>query len=107
MDMTSKTPPMLTDNYPAPGTRLGQGWAALWAELAKASRRVDPYLDGRELAEELAPAHDLNPSTLVALLSRMAKGGILEREGRPVQTGRGSRNRTHYRIPAKADALAA
>ena len=47
----------------------------------------------------MAPKHDLAPATLVALLSRAAKAGILEKDHRPVQSKRGTRSRTFYRIP--------
>lgn len=99
--MVTNTAPDLTPGYPSNGAKLGPAWNALWAELAKANRRKDPYLDGRELADLIAPDYGLNPSTLVALLSRAALANLLLREGRAVQTARGNRTRTHYAIPSK------
>ncbi len=101
--MVTKTAPDLTPGYPSNGAKLGPAWSALWAELSKANRRKDTFLDGRVLADEVAPDYGLDPSTLVALLSRAAKAGLLTREGRSVQTGRGKRVRTHYSI-CKTDA---
>lgn len=101
----TNTAPDLIPGYPSKGRKVGPAWNELWAEL----QRADDFQDGRVLAERIAPKHDLEPSTLVALLSRMAKGGILDRESRPVQirlnvAGGGehqsSRRRTHYRIAA-------
>jgi hypothetical protein len=95
----TNTAPDLSPGYPSRGTKLGPAWNDLWAALSKAKRRKDAYLDGRELAGEIAQTYDLNPATLIALMSRMAKGGHLDREQRPVQTNGKTRNRTHYRIP--------
>jgi hypothetical protein len=80
--------------YPSKGRKLGPAWQEIWDRLRMAS----DALDGRVLADEVAPRHDLSPSTLVALLSRAAKSGLLTREPRFVTTGRGQRARTFYRI---------
>ncbi len=87
-----------TPGYPGKGKRLGPAWRELWGRLA-----ADPstYQDGPELCREIAPAHRLASSTLVAVLSRAAAAGLLEREYRRVETGgRGPRTRAHYRIKA-------
>lgn len=96
--MATKTAPDLTPGYPSDGKKLGPAWTALWAELTKAHRRKDTFMEGRALADEVAPDYGLEPATLVALLSRAAKAGLLVREPRPVVSGRGVRNRTHYAI---------
>ena len=104
--MTAEAPD-LTPGYPSKGARLGPAWKDAWAEL---SRATEP-LDGWELAMRIAPAYDMEPLSIVQLLSRMAKGGILEREQRMVETTisrtqggnvttrTGQRARSHYRIP--------
>lgn len=92
------TAPMITKNYPGPEYPVGKAWAAMWAELAKASRRKDPYLEGRDLAGQVAPDFGLEPVTMTAVLSRAAKRGLLVTETRPVPGERGVRNRAHYRI---------
>jgi hypothetical protein len=94
MDMTTKTVPDITPGYPSNGAKLGPAWSAIWRALA----RADDALDGRELAAKVAPKYELAPATLVALISRAAKAGLLDREPRPVITGRGTRTRTFYRI---------
>lgn len=99
--MTNLTAPDLTPGYPSNGTKLGPAWRALWAELDKASRTPDPFLDGRDLADNVAPDYGLAPATLVALLSRAAKAGLLNKTSRPVESARGYRMRTHYKVPAK------
>jgi hypothetical protein len=81
--------------YPTKGAKLGPAWSAIWRKLSKA----EDFLDGRELADQVAAKYDLAPATLVALLSRAAKAGVLDKELRPVQTTRGTRDRTFYRIP--------
>lgn len=98
--MTNLTAPDLTPGYPSNGAKLGPAWRAVWTELDKASRTQDPFLDGRELADTVAPDYGLAPATLVALLSRAAKAGLLNKESRSVVSARGNRNRTHYRVPA-------
>lgn len=98
--MTNTTAPDLTPGYPSKGKKLGPAWRRLWAELDKASMGPDPFLDGRVLADEVAPDYGLSSNTLVALLSRAAKAGLLNKEARPVESARGNRNRTHYRVPA-------
>jgi hypothetical protein len=85
--------------YPTKGKKLGPAWRDLWKRLDKALEAGDGFLDGRELADKVAPKHDLAPGTLVALLSRAAKAGILAKTHKPVTTGRGRRDRTFYRIP--------
>ena len=81
--------------YPSKGKKLGPAWEAIWRRL---SRTPGEFLDGRELATKVAERHDLSPNTLVAVLSRAAAAGLLDKEGRSVQTGRGPRTRTFYRI---------
>jgi hypothetical protein len=96
--MTTLTAPDLTPGYPSKGPKLGPAWNALYRALA----RGEDFQDGRVLAHKIAPKHDLDPATLVALLSRAAKAGILDKEPRPVMTQRGFRSRTHYRVHADA-----
>jgi hypothetical protein len=86
--------------YPTGGAKLGPAWRDIWNRLSRAQTREDKFLDGRELADTVAIKHDLAPATLVALLSRAAKAGVLDKELRPVTSTRGLRNRTFYRIPA-------
>jgi hypothetical protein len=101
MVLTLKAPD-LTPGYPSKGPKLGPAWSAVWAELAKAARRKDPYVDGRVLAESLAAEFELDPATLVGMLSRFAKAGILDRQPRKVTVQilhrSGKRTRTFYRI---------
>lgn len=97
--MTTKTAPDITPGYPSNGAKLGPAWASIWRTLS----RADDALDGRLLAEKHAKANDLAPATLVALISRAAKAGLLTREPRPVTTGRGQRTRTFYRINENRD----
>lgn len=87
--------------YPSKGKRLGPAWDAIWRALERSP--VTP-LDGKELADKVAAKTELAPATLVALLSRAAAAGILTKEGREVQTGRGPRTRMFYRIARPADA---
>jgi len=97
--MENATAPDLSPGYPSNGAKLGPAWRATWDQLDKASRTQDPFLDGRDLAAEVAPDYGLAPATLVALLSRAAKAGLLNKEIRPVESTRGHRNRTFYRVP--------
>lgn len=98
MNMTTEAPD-LKPGYPSRGSKLGPAWNALWAELQAASQKPDPFMDGIELAGRVAPDYGLAPSTLIALLTRMATGGILARDSRPVMSGRGARQRTFYGAP--------
>ena len=91
---TTQEAPNISGDYPGNGKKIGPAWRAVWAELGQA----DDYLDGRELAVKYAAPNGLMPSTLVALISRAAQAGLLERELRPVTSGRGPRNRSFYRI---------
>lgn len=88
--------PDIKPGYPSKGKRLGPAWRDLWSALADSG----DYQDGRALATPIAIRHDLAPATLVAVLSRAALAGLLEKEGRNVISGRGNRKRTHYRIKA-------
>lgn len=83
--------------YPATTGPLGKAWAEIWNALEDAP----DHLDGRALADKVAPKYGLVPATLVAVLSRAAHVGLLEKEARNVSSGeRGMRKRTHYRIKA-------
>lgn len=82
--------------YPTKGKRLGPAWEAIWRDL---SRAAPEFLDGKVLAEKVASKTELSPATLVALLGRAEKAGVLTKEGRPVHTGkRGLRVRMFYTI---------
>lgn len=94
--METKTAPDLSPGYPSQGTKIGPAWADAWARLTE-----DPsaWLDGQALWREVAKAHGLSPETVRGLLFRMATPrGPLERDSRQVLTGKGRRNRTHFRI---------
>jgi len=111
MNMTMKAPdfpggrPGQDSGYPSKGTSIGPAWQDLWDRIRASHGK---YVNGRDLAAEVAPLHDLQPSTLVSLLSRAAKAGILEREQRPVKVPlldrEGTRSQTFYRIKVDRDA---
>lgn len=101
--MTTTLAPDLTPGYPSKGPKLGPAWNAVWAELVRAHKRKnDTYVDGRVLAGKFAPDYGLAPATLVALLSRAALAGLIERDARvvTVDTTRGTskKTRNHYSI---------
>jgi hypothetical protein len=95
--METTTAPDLSPGYPSKGPRLGPAWSAVWAEL---SRTPGEWRDGHALWGDIAPRYQLSTETLRALMFRMAKGGLLESESRQVQTARGRRSHTHFRINA-------
>jgi len=88
--------PNYPTGYPNPSRKLGQAWAAVWAELSAAT----DWMDGVELADRTAVAAGLKPVTMISLMTRAAAAGVLDRTLVKVETGRGPRVRTHYRIPA-------
>lgn len=96
--------------YPSKGRKLGPAWQQIWNTLS-----LDPalFMDGKMLAETVAPVHDLVPATLVALMSRAARAGLLDKETRDVKVQvilamrnsdkvakviNGTRSRVFYRI---------
>ncbi len=94
--MTNTLAPDITPGYPSKGAKLGPAWSLIWSRLRD---RPDEFLDGRVLAAEVAADQGLAESTLVALISRAAQAGLLDRDPRPVRSeNRGMRTRTHYRI---------
>lgn len=108
--MKTTEAPDLTPGYPSKGPRLGPVWKDVWAELLASP---EEWKDAWAVAARLAPKHDLEPLSIVQLMSRMATGKILEREKRPVTTSitrvqkgtsttrEGKRLRSHYRINAE------
>lgn len=108
--MITSEAPDLTPGYPSKGPRLGPVWKDVWAELQASP---DEWKDAWAVADRLAPRYDLEPLSIVQLMSRMATGGILLREKRPVETTitrtqngnvttrPGMRLRSHYRINAE------
>lgn len=90
---TATTAPDLTPGYPSKGRKLGPAWVDIWRALSTSEN----HMDGRELAEVVAPSYGLAPATLVALMSRAAKAGLLTTEKHTVTGTRGNRVRTHYR----------
>jgi hypothetical protein len=105
--------PDFNPGYPSKGALLGPAWQHVWTEL---QRDPEAWRDGRELAQAAAEAVGAQPATVVALISRAAYAGLLDREGRPVEVDirtkdeagqvtairQGKRNRTFYRIAADA-----
>jgi hypothetical protein len=101
LGMELTTAPDLTPGYPSKGARLGPAWAAVWAELRKSPGE---WRDGHALWMDVAPRFQLSTETLRALMFRMAtEAGHLESESRQVQTARGKRNHTHFRIKVQED----
>jgi len=99
--METTTAPDLSPGYPSQGPRIGPAWREAWATLS-----ADPsaWHDGQALWRAVAEAHALSPETVRALLFRMATpGGPLERVSRQVQTNKGRRSRTHFRIRSKTE----
>jgi hypothetical protein len=96
---TTRTVPDISPGYPSKGAQLGPAWTKIWRAL----ERSGDFEDGHELAAKVAKATGLAPATLVALISRAAKAGLLEREPRQVEVKilerSGLRVRTFYRIP--------
>ncbi len=93
-----QTAPDITPGYPSKGAKVGPAWN----EAYNALRTANDFQDGRALANEIAPRHDLDPATLIAILSRAALAGLLDKEPRPVASRRGNRNRTHYRVSGRS-----
>lgn len=96
---TKRTPtaPDITPGYPSKGKKLGPAWDAMWQKLTESGE----FIEGRELAEEVAPGFGLEPATLVALISRAAQAGLLDKDLQDVEGARGMRSRSFYRIPVK------
>ena len=111
--MTTAIAPDFNPGYPSKGALLGPAWQAIWDRMT-----VDrlAWFDGRELCAEVAKVVGAQPATVVALISRAAFAGLLDRETRPVRvpiavkdgdghtigTRSGIRQRTFYRISADA-----
>jgi hypothetical protein len=81
--------------YPHPSRKIGQAWAAVWSELQGAT----DWVDGVDLANRTATEVGLKPVTMIGVMSRAAAAGLLERSLVKVDTQRGPRQRTHYKIP--------
>lgn len=99
---TASTAPDITPGYPSKGAQLGPAWSKIWEQLD-----AQAYQDGQEIARSVAAEVGLAPATLVALISRGAKAGLLLTRPQKVQVpmeGRETpviRTRTFYRISAK------
>ena len=106
--MNTSTVPDITPGYPSKGKQLGPAWNRIWAELD-----ASDYKDGQEIARSVAAETGLAPATLVALISRAAKQGLLLTKPKKIRVpmeGRDTpviRVRTHYRISAKGVRLSA
>jgi DNA-binding transcriptional regulator PaaX len=98
MNVTSEAPTLTSTGgkrrYPV-GGRIGPAWQEAWEYLRQ---HAGGWTDGRELAKDLADKHGLSEDTLVALFTRMATAGHLQRVHFNVKTKRGPRKRTHYKI---------
>jgi hypothetical protein len=107
---TAGLAPDFNPGYPSKGTLLGPAWQLIWDKLHEGNPRE--WREGRPLCWEVAEAVGAQPATVIALISRAAYAGLLEREMRPVvvpitikdQAGNvtaqreGKRNRTFYRV---------
>lgn len=93
--METTTAPDLSPGYPSEGAQIGPAWIETWRTLSEAG----DWMDGQTLWQDIAPRHNLKPVTLRGLLFRMAgPKGPLVRESRKVNTPKGIRSRTHFRI---------
>jgi hypothetical protein len=93
-------PPDLTEGYPSKGRCLGPAWTKAWALL---SDRPDEWKDGPELWAQVSEAQaeaglPIHVDTLRNLFSRMVRYGILERGRQKVETPKGLREHTFFRI---------
>ena len=98
--METLNAPDLSPGYPSKGARLGPAWSEAWAELIK---YPGEWRDGMELWTRVAANHNLSPDSVRALLYRMVKGGILEKDTHQVITDKGKRTRTRFRYVKKED----
>ena len=94
--MTETKAPDLLPNYPSKGRRLGPAWNETWQKLMEAP--PGEYLDGPELAKEVAQNYNLAPLTVSNLLSKAARKNLLDVEMRRIEGARGPRPRAYYRI---------
>lgn len=91
--------PDITPGYPSNSRKIGSAWNDVWDVL---QRDPDEYVDGAEIARQVAERHDLAPATLTGMFTRAATAGLLERTYRPTQGTRGTRQRACYRIKREA-----
>lgn len=96
--------PDISPGYPSNGRHVGPAWRAIWQELEGVS--AGDYVDGTELAERHAVEGSVMASTLMGVISRAARMGLLDRETRKVMGTRGPRPRTAFRISEAGHALA-
>lgn len=88
----------------AKGGRMAAAWQDAWNGLSRTEwTRADV------LADQVSRAHDIKPTTIKELFSRMRAQGVLEQKMIPVPTtyarGKGytaNRPRVHYRIKQEA-----
>lgn len=81
--------------YPSAGAKLGPAWRKAWGEMLRADTE---YLDGRELANEVAADGEVSHETVLGILARAARAGMLLKDSREVTGTRGIRRRVFYRI---------
>ena len=100
--METETPPSVpvpgySTGYPDNRQNVGRAWSHAW----NAMRAAGPeYLDGNLIAKDAAESvSKLKPVTVLALLSRARRAGLLEVEHRQVAGERGVRRRSFYRLP--------
>lgn len=60
---------------------MNRAWQEAWDRLS-----TTDFIEGRQLTEDVAPVADIKPVSLLTLLHRQAKAGVLEVEQRPVVT---------------------
>lgn len=98
--MTNDVVPLIQVTSPpthfSPHGRVGKAWQAAWALMVAKGAE---FTDANELAAESANTQGLSPATMMGVLSRQAKAGVLERDYNVVDGTRGPRKRTQYRIP--------
>lgn len=95
MEETTNAPD-LEPGYPSGGARIGPAWREAYQYLQAAGEQ---YTEGRTLAEEIAPKHELSPNTLAIIMSRMCREGYLQKKLMSMPSTRGNRPRVFYRVP--------
>lgn len=99
---TNTAAPDLTFRYPSKGKKIGPAWQAAWNQLLQARKDGEGWVDGTDILSKIDPKLEMSPDTLRALLYRMVNGDILERDVMVVDTDKGPRAHTHFRIREEA-----
>lgn len=88
--------PNIAGDYPLAGEKIGPAWRDTWAVLSSGK-----WFAGADVAQWVAARQPVDPRTVIGLMQKARKAGLLEVKILKTKRDGVKRSRAHYRIKSK------